>query len=461
MTLPDLPALSDADVAHERAVLGSVLTFPGELDEAAAVLKPEHFGLGAHHLVFAAMLRLSEAGVPADPAAVLGELTRAGTVTKVGAPDGGTAGAYLHTLMQSWGSIAAHAPRVLAAWQVRNARLSLLSAVQIAFSPACDPDTHFDQIRQLVDDATAGMANGELKSQADILTDVLDDLQNGVTPGVPTGFADLDDAIGSLRPGTLTVIGARPAVGKTALAMTIADHIASRCGLAGLFSSLEMSPAELMHRRIAATAKVSMDALTKHQLSERDWDRISAAHDRLASSPMVVDGKEGASLSHIRAQLRSLARGDNPPRWAVIDQLGLMDAGRAENRQVAVAGLSRGLKNLAREFGIPVLLLVQINRGPEQRTDKVPVMSDLRESGQIEADADIVLLLHREDYYERESPRAGEVDVIVAKNRQGPQTTVTLAFQGHYARMVSMAKDDAAPSAGDAWSAASDFRGAA
>ena len=129
-----------------------------------------------------------------------------------------------------------------------------------------------------------------------------------------------------------------------------------------LFSSLEMSPAELMHRRIAATAKVSMDALTKHRLSERDWDRINAAHDRLAGSPLVVDGKEGASLAHIRARLRGMTRGDNPVRAAVIDQVGLMDAGRAENRQVAVAGLSRGVKNLAREFNIPVLLLVQINR---------------------------------------------------------------------------------------------------
>ena len=137
-----------------------------------------------------------------------------------------------------------------------------------------------------------------------------------------------------------------------------------------------------------------------------------------------------------------------------------MDAGRAENRQVAVAGLSRGVKNLAREFNIPVLLLVQINRGPEQRTDKIPAMSDLRESGQLEADADLVLLLHREDYYDRESPRAGEVDVIVAKNRQGPQTTVTLAFQGHYARMVSMAPGDQVPPEA-AWSAASDFRGVA
>jgi replicative DNA helicase len=444
--------------AAEQAVLGSIIGNRARAEIVTGLLdRDDCFGDAEHQSVYAAVKHLTDAGGPVDAPSVLARLV----ATEPGVWRTGQAGVILGGLMEHASpSYAAHARKVLAGAQIRDQAAALTTSLQMVMAPGFDPAAGGDMIRQLVDQAVTGQAAEPLKSQAEILTEVLDDLQHGVTPGVPTGFADLDAAIGSLRPGTLTVIGARPAVGKTALALTIADHIASRCGMPVLFSSLEMSPAELMHRRIAATAKVSMDALTKHQLSERDWDRISAARDRLASAPLVVDGKEGASLAHIRARLRGLTRGEDPVRAAVVDQLGLMDAGQAENRQVAVAGLSRGLKNLAREFNIPLLLLVQINRGPETRTDKVPVMSDLRESGQIEADADIVLLLHREDYYERESPRAGEVDVIVAKNRQGPQTTVTLAFQGHYARMMSMARDDQVPPEAS-WSAASDFRGVA
>ena len=444
--------------AAERAVLGSVIGNRARAEIVTGLLdRDDCFGDAEHQAVYAAVKWLTDEGGPVDAPSVLARLV----ATEAGVWRTGQAGVILAGLLEHTSpSYVAHARKVLAGARIRDQASAVTTAMQMVTTAGFDPDAGGDMIRQLIDRAVTGQAAEPLRSQAEMLTDVLDELQRGVTPGVPTGFADLDDAIGSLRPGTLTIIAARPGVGKTAIAMCIADHIASRCGLPVLFSSLEMSPAELMHRRIAATAKVSMDALTKHELSERDWDRINAAHARLASSPLVVDGKEGASLAHIRARLRGLTRGDNPVRAAVINQVGLMDAGRAENRQVAVAGLSRGVKNLAREFNIPVLLLVQINRGPEQRTDKVPAMSDLRESGQLEADADIVLLLHREDYYERESPRAGEVDVIVAKNRQGPQTTVTLAFQGHYSRMVSMAPDDQVPPDA-AWSSASDFRGVA
>ena len=249
-------------------------------------------------------------------------------------------------------------------------------------------------------------------------------------------------------------------MGKSVLAGCIADHVGTRLGLPVLFASLEMTAAELMHRRIAARALVPLDAITKGKLTERDWDRISDAREGLTGSAITVDDEAGVSLGHVAARLRGMERDGTPARLVVIDYLGLLKEPKAENRQVAVAQLARECKNLARRYSVPLLLLVQVKREAESRQGKVPLMSDLRESGEIEAAADIVLLLHREDAYEMESPRAGEVDLIVAKNRQGPRCTITAQFQGHYGRIVSMTREEYESAAGD-WSPSSVVGGAA
>jgi len=418
-------ALSEADIAAERAVLGSVIQFPGAAEEAAATLRPEHFGIAAHRIVFEAVQRMSDAGQLIDPATVLDELTRAGMLTKVGAPDAGTGGAYLHTLMQSWGSIPVHAAHILAAWRIRNLRSSLLSAMQVAGDPAFDPDTHYDHIRKLIDDATSAPAG-------------IDKLQSGIDPGLPTGLSDLDDAIGGMRPGELIVIGARTSVGKSLLALTMAENIAGPMQLPVLLTSLEMSDEEVAHRRMASLASVPLERFTRHTLTDSDWDRVARCHGKLTGSRLLIDDTPEASLASIRSQLRAMERAGEPARLHIIDYLGLMKEPKAESRQAAIAALSRGAKRIAREFRIPVIAVVQVNRAPEGRSDKRPVMSDLRESGAIEADADMVLLLHRDDYYEPDHPRAGEIDVIVAKQRQGPRTTVALSFQGHYGRIADL-----------------------
>jgi len=224
-----------------------------------------------------------------------------------------------------------------------------------------------------------------------------------------------------------------------------ANHVGVKLGLPVLFMSLEMSQEQLTERFISAQAQVSLTRIRRHELDEGDWDRVQRAHSRMASSKVRIDDTPHASLADIRARLREMARTE-PARLLVVDYLGLLaePKGTEGRRESAVAALSRGLKLIAREFDIPVVALAQLNRNAEQRHDKRPQLSDLRESGAQEQDADIVLLLHREDAYDRESPRAGEIDVIVAKQRQGPQCTVTLAFQGHYARMVDMAPPAAA-----------------
>ena len=430
--VPDPAALPA--IASEQAVLGS--DAPRSADaaaEALAILRSGDFARPAHQLVFEAVMRLADAGDPVEPASVLAELFRAGTLMKVGAPDMGTAGPFLISLMERAGPVGYHAPRVLAHARRAGIKAALKSCEQMAGSDAWDIDVHPDMIRKLVEDATAFDGTITLRPNSEAVTEVLDALEHKADPGLPTGWRDLDEAIGGLRPKELLVIGARPGQGKSLVALNIADHIGTRLGLPVLFASLEMTEAELTQRRISAAAKVPLHYIVRHQLTDGDWEKISRVMDRLMDTGLHVDETSRQSPAHIRGQLRTMARTGKPARLLVIDYLGFMAAPKAESRQQAVAELARQCKNIAREFAIPVILLAQLNRGPATRQDKRPALTDLRESGEIEQSADIVLLLHREDAYEPESPRAGEIDFLVSKNRQGAQCTITLAFQGHYA----------------------------
>lgn len=428
----------DAGIVSERAVLGAVLQSAEAAHEAAAILSPEHFRFGAHELVFRAAVKLADGGQPVEPASVLSELGAAGQLARVGDRNLGTGGAFLHSLIERAGSVGYHAPKVRAAWQQRNVAMVLKSCEGIAAAQDWDPDTHLDQIRKLVEDATAFTGTTALLRQSEAVLEVLDSLEDGIEPGLKTGYPDLDDAIGGLRPGELIVVAARPGGGKSLLALCIADYVATDLDLPVLFASLEMSNEELTQRRISAITRVPLDHIVRHQLGEDDWGRIARAQDKLTGTRLVVDETSKQSLSHIRGQLRGMERTGNRARLLVIDYLGYMAPPDTESRQQAVAALARGAKDIARDHGIPVILLAQLNRGPEHRQDKRPIPADLRESGEIEQSADIILLLHREDQYEPESKRAGEVDVIVSKSRQGRQCTVALSFQGHYGRIKNL-----------------------
>jgi replicative DNA helicase len=425
-------APEDPAVISERAVLGTAVLSATAAHEAAAVLRPEHFRLGAHELVFRAALKLADGGQPVEPASVLSELGAAGQLTRVGDRDLGTGGAFLHSLVERAGDIGYHAPKVLAAWQQRNVATVLRSCAGIAAAQDFDPDTHLDRIRKLIEDATAFTGTTALRPQSETVLDVLGSLEDGIEPGLKTGYEDLDDAIGGMRPGELIVVAARPGGGKSLLGLCIADYVATDLDLPVLFASLEMSNEELTQRRISAVARVPLDHIVRHQLDDHDWHRIARAQGKLTGTRLVVDETSRQSLSHVRGQLRGMDRTGTPAALLVIDYLGYMAPPEAESRQQAVAALARGAKDIARDHGIPVILLAQLNRGPEHRQDKRPIPADLRESGEIEQSADIILLLHREDQYEPESRRAGEIDVIVSKSRQGRQCTVALSFQGHY-----------------------------
>lgn len=437
----DAQGPDDHVAESERAVLGSVIQSAAAAQEAAAILRPEHFARAAHETVFRAAADLADAGQPVELASVLSVLAAGGTLARTGDRDLGTGGVFLHSLAQRAGSVAWHAPRVLAAWQQRNVAAVLQSCAQIAAADGFDPGTHLDEIRKRIEDATAFSGPSALRRQSEAVLEVLGALEDGVDTGLPTGYPDLDDAIGGLRPGELVVIGARPGGGKSLLGLCLADHVATNLGLPVLLSTMEMSNDQLTERRISSIARVPLDHIVRHKATDDDWHRIARAQDRLTGTRLVIDETSRQSLAHMRSQLRGLARTGDAARLHVIDYLGYMAAPASESRQQAIAALARGAKDIARDFGIPVVLLAQLNRGPEHRQDKRPVPADLRESGEIEQSADIILLLYREDQHEPESARAGEIDVVVSKNRQGSQCTVALSFQGHYGCIKSLGRD--------------------
>jgi replicative DNA helicase len=223
------------------------------------------------------------------------------------------------------------------------------------------------------------------------------------------------------------------------LALDLARAAAIKHRLATVMFSLEMSRNEITMRLLSAEARVPLQAMRTGQLGEDDWTRLARRMSEVVDAPLFIDDSPNMSMMEIRAKCRRLKQ-RHDLRMVIVDYLQLMTSPRrVENRQQEVSEMSRSLKLLAKEVDVPVVAISQLNRGPEQRNDKRPLLSDLRESGSIEQDSDVVILLHREDAYERESPRAGEADLIVAKHRNGPTTTVTVAFQGHYSRFVDMA----------------------
>ncbi|MDQ1631876.1 MAG: replicative helicase, partial [Frankiaceae bacterium] len=264
---------------------------------------------------------------------------------------------------------------------------------------------------------------------------------DGSLSGAPTGFQDLDALTNGLHPGQLIVLAARPGIGKSTAALDFARATSIKNGMASVVFSLEMSRIEITMRLLSAEARVHLQNMRNGRMSEDDWARLARRMGEIASAPLFIDDSPSLNMMELRAKCRRLKQ-KHDLKLVVLDYLQLMNPGkRSDSRQQEVSEMSRSLKLLAKEIGVPVVALSQLNRQAETRADKKPQLSDLRESGAIEQDADMVILLHRDDAYEKESPRAGEADFIVAKHRNGPTDTVTVAFQGHYSRFVDMRRD--------------------
>jgi len=428
----------------EQGTLGGMLLSKDAIEDVLPLTKAEDFYKPAHETIFRAIVDLYGRGEPADPITVAAELTKRGEITKVGGIP------YLHELPQrvpSAGNAEHYAEIVHEKAVRRNVAKAGRRIESMAYAEEGELGDFCDQAQAAVYTATEVSKDDEedlpVGSVMEGMLDEIERIQNhkGGINGVPSGLKDFDGLTNGLQPGQMIVIAARPAMGKTTLAIDFARNCSIKHGLPSLFFSLEMGRNELAMRINSAEARVALHHMRMGTMDDDDWTRLARRMPAVTEAPLFIDDNPNITMNYIRARARK-RKAKSGLALIVVDYLQLMQSGssrRPESRQQEVSDMSRSLKLLAKELELPVIALSQLNRGPEQRQDKKPMISDLRESGAIEQDADMVILLHREDVYEKESPRAGEADLIVAKHRNGPTATITAAFQGHYCRFVDMA----------------------
>lgn len=440
---PGLDRMPPQDLDAERSVLGGMLLSKDAIADVLETVRGQDFYRPSHELIYDAILDIFGRGEPADAITVADELTKRGNLQRAGGQ------AYLHELMQAVPT-AANAGYYAEIVAERAILRRLVEAgtriVQMGYGQGGGEVEEVVNAAQAEVYAVADKRSSEdYQVIGDIFDATVDEIEHasgtqGEMLGVPTGFVDLDALTNGLHGGQMVVLAARPAMGKSTLGLDICRAASIEHGLTSAIFSLEMSKSEIVMRMLSAEASIPLQKLRKGDLDENDWAKIADIQGRLSSAPLFIDDSPNLSLMEIRAKARRLKQQHNL-KLVVIDYLQLMTSGKkVESRQQEVSEFSRALKLLAKEIEVPVIALSQLNRGPEQRTDKKPQMSDLRESGSIEQDADMVILLHREDAYEKESPRAGEADFIVAKHRNGPTATITVAFQGHLSRFKDMAQ---------------------
>ncbi len=430
------------DIAAEQSVLGAMMLSKDAIADVVEQLRESDFYRPAHGAIYDVVLDLYGRGEPADAVTVAAELSKSGEIGRVG---GAT---YLHTLV-SLVPTAANAGYYARIVKERAILRRLVEAgtriVQMGYAGAGDVDDVVDRAQAEVYEVTERRAAEDYLPLRELMDGVLTEIEaisnrGGQMVGVPTGFADLDALTNGLHPGQLVILAARPALGKSTLALDVARSASIKNGLASVIFSLEMGRNEILMRLLSAEAQVALHHMRSGSMTDGDWTRLAAKMGAVSEAPLFIDDSPNLTMMEIRAKCRRL-RQRHDLRLVVVDYMQLMTSGKkVESRQQEVSEFSRSLKLLAKELDVPVIAVSQLNRGPEQRTDKRPMLADLRESGSLEQDADMVILLHREDAYERESPRAGEADFIVAKHRNGPTATITVAFQGHYSRFVDMAQ---------------------
>ena len=427
------------DVIAEQSVLGGMLLSKDAISDVVEILRERDFYRPAHELIYDAIVDLYGRGEPADPVTVSAELTKRGDLVRAGGAP------YLHTLISSVPT-AANAGYYAKIIRERAIMRRLVEAgtkiVQLGYTDEGEVDDAVDQAQAEVFAVTERREADDYVQLSELLPAALDEIEKiaaGVIgQGVKTGFKDLDALTNGFHPGNMIVLAARPAVGKSTLGLDIARYASIHKGETSVIFSLEMSRSEITMRMLSAEARVPLNNIRSGNLTEEEWSRMARRMGEISQAPMFIDDSPNLSLMEIRAKSRRLKQRHNL-KLIVIDYLQLMTSGkRVENRQQEVSEFSRQLKLLAKELNVPVVAISQLNRSPEQRSDKKPMLSDLRESGSIEQDADVVILLHREDLYDSQN-RSGEADLIVAKHRNGPTRTITVSAQLHFARFTDMA----------------------
>lgn len=427
------------DLPAEQSVLGAMLLSKDAIGEVTEILRGRDFYRLAHEYIFDAVMDLYGRGEPVDAITVADLLGKRGHLGQVGGH------IYLHELVSSV-SVTANATYYAEIVRDKATLRRLVDASmkisQLGYQASGDVNDIVDRAQQAIYEVAEGKASEDYQPLSELVEITLDEIeslhQHGVMAGVPTGFIDLDHLTNGLHPGQMVIVAARPGMGKSTLGLDFARAASIKHGLCSVFFSLEMTKSEIVMRLLSAESSVPLNNIRKGDMRDEDWSRIAAKTSQVSQAPLFIDDSPNLTMMEIRAKARRLKQRFDL-KLIVIDYMQLMSSGKkVESRQLEVSEFSRQIKLLAKELEVPVVALSQLNRGPETRQDKKPLLSDLRESGSLEQDADVVILLHREDAYDKSSPRAGEADFIVAKHRNGATDVIPVAFQGAMSRFVDM-----------------------
>lgn len=439
--------LAPQNIDAEQSVLGALLIEPDVLYKVSRFLRPEDFYIEGHRLIYKAYLELDEAGIVPDLLTVTDKLRQQGNLEKIG---GATYVASLPGMVPTSANAENHA-------RIIEEKSLLRSIISIANRVAGMGYEGEDEAERLIDEAERMLLElGTRRSSAgfsqvdrilvDIFKIIEDRFRNkGKITGVLTGFTDLDKICCGLQSGDLIIVAGRPAMGKTAFGLTVAHQVALNGKVPTAVFSMEMSKAQLVQRVLCAESMVDMQKVRSGNLNEMDWNKLTESAAKLAGIPLFIDDSPGLTVRQLRAKARRL-KAEKGLGLIIIDYLQLMQgSSRTENRQQEIADISRSLKAMAKDLEVPVMALAQLSRSVEQRDKKRPIMSDLRESGSLEQDADVVMFIYREEYYNADSEKRGIAEIIVAKQRNGPTGSVDLAFLKEYTRFMNLAKGASSP----------------
>ena len=432
------------DNEAEQGVLGAMLLSPNTITDIIEELIPDDFYRPAHQLIYRAILDLFSDNKDVDPVIVAGRLDRNHDLERVGGAP------YLHTLISSVPT-AANA-RYYAEIVAEKAVLRRLvdagtRVVQLGYegTEGAEVDVVVDMAQQEVFAIAQRNGTEDYAILADILQPTMDELDElsthgGLARGIPTGFIDLDNLTNGLHGGQMIIVAARPGVGKSTLALDFMRSCSIKHNKASVIFSLEMSKSEIVMRLLSAETEIRLSDMRAGRMSDEAWAKLANRVGQISEAPLFIDDSANLTMMEIRSKARRLKQ-KHDLQMIVVDYLQLMSSGkRVESRQQEVSEFSRQLKLLAKELDVPLVAISQLNRGPESRTDKRPQLADLRESGSLEQDADMVMLLYRPDSQDKDDERAGEADIILAKHRGGPIDTVQVAHQLHYSKFVDMAR---------------------
>jgi replicative DNA helicase len=428
------------NIDAEQAVLGAVLLDPDVVHRVADLVRSEDFYQEAHRLIYETILSLDDAGTPIDVITLVAGLRKEGYLERAG---GAT---YIASLLDGVPTTAhaEHYARLVAEKALLRTLIKVATRIRdLGYEAETDPTHLLNEAERLVLGLAQDRGASSFTPVKNILAVALQHIEEvykaqGEMLGLPTDFKELDRLLSGLWPQDLVILAARPGMGKTALALTVALNVAKNGVPVGFFS-LEMSKEQLVQRLLAAEAKIDQKRLRTARLEDEDWQKLIDAAGRVSAAPIYINDTPAPSVREIRAKAKRL-KGERGLGLIVVDYLQLMQSTRrTENRQQEIAEISRSLKGLAKELDLPVLALSQLSRAVEQRQEKRPVMSDLRESGSLEQDADVIMFIYREEYYLKDSEKKGIAEIIVAKQRNGPVGTVELAFLKEYACFVNLA----------------------